>query len=97
MNHKHLLLSTLLLLGIPNVQAATNSTQKSEQVQITVNVNKASAEELSTLLKGVGLSKAKAIVQYREANGPFKTKDDLAKVKGIGKSIIKKNEQRILL
>ncbi|MGR9101161.1 MAG: ComEA family DNA-binding protein, partial [Gammaproteobacteria bacterium] len=49
-----------------------------------VNVNTASAQELSDALKGIGLKKAEAIIQYREANGAFKTLSDLSKVKGIG-------------
>ncbi|MCA2016224.1 helix-hairpin-helix domain-containing protein [Vibrio tritonius] len=98
LRNPHWLLSTILFLGIPTFQAvAADNNPKSEQIQITVNINEASADEMSTLLKGVGLAKAKAIVKYRQANGPFKTKNDLTKVKGIGKSILKKNEQRILL
>lgn len=48
-----------------------------------VNINTAGADELVTL-NGIGKMKAEAIVAYRTANGPFKTVDDLAKVKGLG-------------
>jgi competence protein ComEA len=48
-----------------------------------VNVNTATAEQLAAL-PGVGEVTAKAIVQYREMNGPFKKVDDLMEVKGIG-------------
>jgi competence protein ComEA len=37
-----------------------------------VNVNSASAEEIAEALKGVGMSKAAAIVSYRSENGQFK-------------------------
>jgi competence protein ComEA len=47
---------------------------------------------MSESLKGVGLKKAKAIVAYRKANGPFASIDDLASVKGIGKKTIAKNK-----
>ncbi|MBD0787044.1 helix-hairpin-helix domain-containing protein [Vibrio sp. Y2-5] len=83
-----------------SVYAADNSaTQivKTDDIVITVNVNTASAEEISTLLKGVGLKKAQAIVEYRDQNGPFVSKDELTKVKGIGAATVKKNEDRILL
>lgn len=50
----------------------------------TVNVNTASPEEIAQGLKGVGLSKAEAIVRYRDANGKFKHIDELINVKGIG-------------
>lgn len=49
-----------------------------------VNINNASADELCTL-NGIGVKTAEAIVKYREENGNFKCKDDLMKVKGIGK------------
>jgi len=49
-----------------------------------VNVNTADAETISEELKGIGMAKARAIVAYREANGPFKSADDLVLVKGIG-------------
>ena len=53
-----------------------------------VNVNTADAETISRELKGVGMSKARAIVEYRSRNGDFKAPEDLLSVKGIGKSRI---------
>lgn len=52
-----------------------------------ININTATAEEL-TALPGIGQAKAEAIVKYREANGPFKTVDELGNVKGIGNKIL---------
>lgn len=49
-----------------------------------VNINTASASELSSGLKGVGDTLAKRIVDYREKNGKFKTIEDIKKVSGIG-------------
>ena len=49
-----------------------------------VDVNSATAETISAELKGVGMSKATAIVAYRKAHGPFKSREDLMQVKGIG-------------
>ena len=54
-----------------------------------VNINSATQAQLETL-KGVGPAKAKEIIEYRKKNGPFKTVDDLDKVKGIGPGILKK-------
>ena len=62
-----------------------------------VNINTADAETLSAELKGVGISKAIAIVEYRQANGPFRTADDLAKVKGIGARTVEVNRQNIMV
>ena len=52
--------------------------------QQPVNVNTANAEELTDALKGVGQSKAAAIIEYRDKNGAFKHVDELVNVKGIG-------------
>ncbi len=54
-----------------------------------VDLNKATLAELEAL-SGIGPAKAKAIVDYRTKNGPFKSADDLDKVKGVGKGIIAK-------
>ena len=60
-----------------------------------VNVNTADAATLAKSLDGVGMSKAKAIVAYREAHGPFKNASQLAKVKGIGQRTIEHNKDAI--
>jgi len=54
-----------------------------------VNLNAATQAELDTL-KGVGPVKAKAIMDYRAKNGPFKSVDDLEKVPGFGKKTVDK-------
>gem|GEM_PF-3151684 len=48
-----------------------------------ININTADEAQL-TSLKGIGPDKAKAITQYRQEHGPFKTVDDLKHVSGIG-------------
>lgn len=72
------LLTTIVLAAAP-VHAAS------------VDINTAGPTELAAALTGVGAAKAAAIVKYRKANGPFKKVEDLAKVEGIGKSIIEQN------
>ncbi|HAS6347802.1 ComEA family DNA-binding protein [Vibrio sp. IRLE0018] len=90
----------VLAFACPSVALAEGTSKSAEQyegIEITVNINTASAEEIATMLKGIGVKKAQQIVEYREANGPFKAIDELALVKGIGKSTIEKNHSRIKL
>ena len=55
-----------------------------------VNINTASKDEFVALKKGLGPAKAQAIIDYRKANGPFKSVDDLKHVKGIGSKRLEK-------
>ena len=75
-----------------------------EQLHITkveqsakVNLNAADAETLRRDLFGIGAAKAKAIVAYRDSNGPFTAVDELLEVKGIGKALLEKNRERLSL
>ena len=54
-----------------------------------VSINTATVEELMTV-DGIGESKAKAIVKYRETNGNFETIEDIKNVSGIGESTFEK-------
>jgi competence protein ComEA len=59
-----------------------------------ININQAQADEL-TQMKGIGASYAKRIVQFRDANGPFSSPEDIMKVPGIGVRIYEKNKDII--
>ncbi len=54
-----------------------------------ININTATLDELLTL-KGIGQSKAEAIIKYREENGNFNTIEDIQKVSGLGGTIYSK-------
>jgi competence protein ComEA len=71
-----LALAVALVVGTAGLAAAA------AEAEHRVDINTASATELATL-PGIGDSKAQAIVEYRAAD-PFRTVDDLKKVKGIG-------------
>ncbi len=60
-----------------------------------VNINSADAATLDEVLLNIGAAKAQAIVDYRKANGPFKSAEELAMVKGIGLKTVEKNRERI--
>ncbi|MGV8959639.1 MAG: ComEA family DNA-binding protein [Stenotrophomonas sp.] len=60
-----------------------------------VNINTADAAELDRVLVNVGPSKAQAIVDHRQANGLFKSVEELALVKGIGLKTVERNRDLI--
>lgn len=59
-----------------------------------VNINTADVEKLKTL-QGIGDSKAKLIIEYREKNGSFKNVDELLNVDGIGSKTLEKLRDNI--
>jgi competence protein ComEA len=61
-----------------------------------VNINSASAKELMAL-SGIGEKVAQRIVQFREANGPFKSVDDLKRVDGVGGAVLERNRARLVV
>ena len=68
------------------------STRNNETVviqQFPININKANLEELQVLPK-IGPAMAKRIVEFRQANGPFKNTSEIMNVKGIGKKTYQK-------
>ncbi len=60
-----------------------------------VDINTASAAELDQVMVNVGPSKAQAIIDHRQANGPFKSVEELALVKGIGLKTVERNRDLI--
>ena len=59
-----------------------------------ININTATVEEL-VKLKRVGPKYAEMIIEYRDANGPFQSPEDLMKVKGIGEKTFEVNKDMI--
>lgn len=82
---KHIILALVLVLGIANAAIAAEP----------VDVNTATVEQLAEALNGVGESKARAIIEYREANGPFSHIDELINVRGIGMATVDKNRDML--
>ncbi|MFP6814429.1 MAG: helix-hairpin-helix domain-containing protein [Pseudomonadales bacterium] len=63
----------------------------------SVNANRADAQTIAEVLKGVGLRRAQAIVAYREENGEFRDVYELSNIKGIGERTVERNEAKIRL
>ena len=81
-----------------NSELAQASTSQKKEVgkEGKVNINTATVEELKTL-KGIGGKKAEAIIEYRKQNGSFKNKEELMKVRGIGKKLYESFEERVIV
>lgn len=62
-----------------------------------VNINTASIEVLAQEVIGVGSELAKRIVDFRERYGEFKSIEALGDVRGIGPSLVTKNEGKIVI
>lgn len=82
----------VLAAGLPYQTAQTV-----QQQQVKVNINTASAAELSMSLTGVGQKRAEAIIALREQLGGFTDANQLMQVKGIGPRLIELNKERIEL
>lgn len=80
------LLVAVLLLCSPFAMAAEK-----------IDINTADVTTLDRVLLNIGPAKAQAIVAYRTANGPFRSVEQLALVKGIGLKTIEKNRDRIVV
>jgi competence ComEA-like helix-hairpin-helix protein len=95
-----LLVISIVAIGFSAVGMAgaqiksTIKTQEAARIVPKIDVNKATVEELG---KCPGLSAAlgKAIVEYRTQSGPFKTPQDLLKVKGMTKEILNKIKPKV--
>ena len=61
-----------------------------------VNINTANKETLSTL-NGIGPVTAERIIEYREKVGPFKSIEEITKVKGIGEKTFLKIKDSIVV
>lgn len=61
-----------------------------------VDLNSANQAQLETV-NGIGPVKAKAVIEYRTKNGPFKSVDDLQKVTGFGKVSVGKLRSEVMV
>ncbi|NIY82152.1 ComEA family DNA-binding protein [Vibrio hepatarius] len=94
---KWLLVMVLMAASPFSLAESSEQDPKYQGIEITVNVNQASAQELADLLVGIGMKKAEAIVEYRNQHGKFENVDALVNVKGIGEALLERNRERIKL
>ena len=89
------LASAQVVAAEPNTKPVSEPTKAASLQAATsrININTASVDELQ-MLKGIGETKAKAIVDYRTANGKFKSVEELTMVTGIGAKVLEQNREQ---
>ena len=95
------ILFTCLILIFSSISSAENT--KSNEISLSnseaskhIDINSADIKTLS-LLKGVGMKKAQAIIKYRDENGKFILVKDLLNVNGIGNKILTLNKSTLTI
>ena len=86
-SERTLVQSTPQLLPAPTATPQPQSKEEALESGEKVDLNTAGREELMTL-PGIGEKRADAILAYRQANGPFRTPEELTEVDGIGEGIL---------
>lgn len=101
---RKLMVSTIVTIGlVASAGAWAATTTKASTAPVTastaattvpININTA---DLATIenIKGLGPTKAQAIVDYRTKNGNFQTVQDLQKVPGIGPKLFEKIQSQV--
>ena len=79
--------------AIPDNSNTSNDTS-SATLNLKINLNTASKEEL-TKLSGIGEAKAQDIIDYRNTNGSFKTIEEIKNISGIGDALFAKIKDNI--
>jgi competence ComEA-like helix-hairpin-helix protein len=82
-------ISLLVFIGSFSIAMASGQTRPSAKAPARIDLNRASAEQIGKC-PGLTSSLANAIVEYRGKSGPFKSPEDLLKVKGITREILNK-------
>ncbi|MFY8272837.1 ComEA family DNA-binding protein [Pseudoalteromonas sp. SSDWG2] len=91
----HAAVIALCILSAGEVVAAQKAPVQTDAiVPALVNINSASEKELQ-MLPGIGAAKAKAIVQYRDQNGPFTSVEQLVNVAGVGDKLLAKIKDKV--
>ena len=84
------------LVAVPDVAGDQAAPGAADPLGGLVNINAADAQALASL-PGIGPVLAERIVSHREANGSFRSVDDLAEVQGIGPSLLEKLKDQVTL
>ena len=84
-------------IEVPSAEEAKALTEAAEvSASGVVNLNRATEAELMTL-PGIGESKAKEIIRYRESKGGFQKPEDLMNISGIKEGVYNKIKDQITI
>ena len=83
-------------MKINSQQSTLNSSDVKINTNQPLNLNSATEEQLKNI-PGIGPSKAKEILNYREKNHGFNSIDDLMKIKGFGKKTFEKLKEHFTI
>lgn len=75
-----------MVIFVPNQSSANDFTIQFVKDDGKIRINTADQKELEEL-PGIGTTRALAIIQYRDENGPFMREDELLNISGIGQKI----------
>jgi competence protein ComEA len=84
----------ILVASLSNESAGSSASASTSSK--LVNLNRADASALDSL-PGIGPTLAQRIMDYRQANGGFRSINDLGKVAGIGPSLLAKLQNLVTL
>ncbi len=75
-------------------QTINSNSSNKDSLEKKININNATLDQLKTL-SGIGDSKAKSIIEYREKNGGFKSIEEIKNVSGIGDNMFERIKEQI--
>jgi len=79
---------------VPTYAGDLSVDEVTENQRVLININTADEAALRSL-PGIGSSKAKAIIEYRESYGEFTSVTEITNVKGIGNKLLEKLKSQI--
>lgn len=84
-----------LMIGLLFATITCSLASRASSCQQKINLNSASAAQLTGSFKGIGKQRAKAIVLYRRTHGEFNSVMDLSHVRGLGRNFVKRNRAKL--
>ena len=96
MRHIHQLSRSSFMLSLLALMLVVSFSGTAFANEGKVDLNATTTKELQQL-PGIGKGLAKRIVEYRTTNGPFKSVEEVVKVKGIGKKTFAKMKERLMI